>query len=779
MKKPGKLWIYQIPVIALFSFAFWVVELGERGDLDHPFLRDELFPSLRRVSALFTDFKFKARGPQQPKNKVVIVDIDSESIETFGRWPWHRDYLAYLIERTFQSGAKVVGLDIVFSEHDQRVPDGLMQLLAQKNLIKQALQFETDPVLRNVIERYQERLVLGWTSDSTCQPSYHHFEECPVTHPDFIQTHPQEMQKFSYSYVQLPTQFNAQKSPLVSLVTFIPNIPSFNQAAKHAGSFNAFPDPDGYIRRTPLVLMADGNPYPTLALEMARVGLNEDLEIKINKEGKVEKIGFFNSKKEIAVSPLGSMEINFRGPSYSFPYVSALEVMSDSNKLHHGFDRSLASDRFELFKDAYVLIGLSAVGVYDMRAFPFDSNTPGVEGHATILDNILAGDYLQGSTQSDSSLWIFLLMIFGALLFAYAAEKLESIPGLLLFLGTMGGISYVDLEILFEANHNLTTSFLFLEVFTIFTLTIVMKYVLEEKNKKFIKDAFSKYVAPAVVDSIVKDPDSLSLGGEKKEITILFSDIRGFTTLSEKMDPKLLSKFLNTYLGEMTDIIFNTKGTLDKYIGDAVMAFWGAPVHYVEHGKNACEAAIQMQQALDREKEKFRSEFGIDVEVGIGVHSGTVSVGNMGSETNFNYTVLGDDVNLASRIEGLTKYYRSKILTTRQTLNLIEKSNQALPPHRTLDFVKVKGKKQAVEIIQILDQTLPEEGLSLFKKAREHYLKKQWDDAIKIFTQASEALEHSPGKGDGPSEMYIERCETMKKDPPASDWDGSWEMTSK
>ena len=778
MKKPGRLWLYQLPIIALFTAGYYIVHSGEKGELSHPTLRDEVFPTLRRVSAQFTDFKFKLRGAEKPKNKIVIVDIDSDSIETFGRWPWHRDYMAYLIERTFQSGAKVVGLDIVFSEEDRRVPDALKEILAKNKLDGIADQFETDPVLEKVIWKYRDQLVLGWTSDSTCQPGYNEFEACPVTHPEFIESHPKGYEKFSYTYADFPEKFDHQKSPLMSLVTFIPNIPLFNQAAKHAGTFNAFPDPDGFIRRTPLVIMANGNPYPTLALEMARVGLDEDLKIKIDPKGKVEKIEMFKAKREIQVSPLGTMEINFRGPGYSFPYVSALEVMGDANEIHYGFDRSIASTRDELFKDAYVLIGLSAVGVYDMRAFPFDSNVPGVEGHATILDNIITGDNLLGSTQG-SYVWILLLMIFGAMFFAYAAERLESVPGLIMFICVMAGFGILDLKVLFESQQNWNTAFLSLEFFTIFTLTIAIKYVMEEKNKKFIKDAFAKYVAPAVVDSIVKDPDSLSLGGEKKEITILFSDIRGFTTLSEKMDPKMLSKFLNDYLGEMTDIIFNTKGTLDKYIGDAVMAFWGAPVHYVEHGANACEAAIQMQQALNKERQRFLDEYGIDVEVGIGVHSGVVSVGNMGSETNFNYTVLGDDVNLASRIEGLTKYYRSKILSTRNTLELIEKSGQPLPPHRTLDFVKVKGKKQAVEIIQVLEDNLLKDGLEQFVEARKLYSEQKWDDAILNFTKASKALEIDPGKGDGPSEMYIERCEYFKKEPPGENWDGSWEMTSK
>lgn len=779
MTKQSRLWVYQIPTVLVFVAIYGIMVAGEKGLLHSAFLRDSLFPSLRRVAGQFTDFKFRARGTQAPKSKIVIVSIDSESIEAVGRWPWHRDYMAYLIDRTFQSGAKAVGLDIVFSEADQRIPDPLAEVLNKSKLGHLIKEFETDPTLAQVIGKYKDRLVLGWTTDSICQPAYQTSEECPVTHPDSLANHPEGFDRFAFSKVQTPPHFDPTKTPLLSLISFIANIPSFNSAASHAGTFNAFPDSDGFIRRTPLVVLANGKPYPSLALELARVALNDDLSIRINSDHQVDDLRFQKSNRAIAVNPIGSMEINFRGPSYTYPYVSALEVMGDADELHVGFNRGLATTRNDLLKDAIVLIGLSAVGVYDMRAFPYDSNTPGVEGHATILDNLLADDYLRSNTQNAGFLWIVFLMTVGALFFAWAIERLESISALLLFVGCMGLLGFIDVQLLFKNLQNWNTAFLCIELLFIFVVTIALKYVIEEKSKKFLKSAFSKYVAPAVVDSLVKNPDKLSLGGEKKELTILFSDIRGFTTLSEKMDPKMLSKFLNEYLGEMTKIIFGTKGTLDKYIGDAVMAFWGAPIDFPEHGANACAAAVQMQLALAKEKPKFLREYGIEVEVGIGLNSGMVSVGNMGSKDNFNYTVLGDDVNLASRLEGLTKYYRSSIVTTRQTLDQIKRAGLPAPDTRTLDFVKVKGKKQAVEIIQVLEAPLKDHGHKQFLEARNLYQNQKWDDAIKLFSETSRALEAIPGKGDGPCEMYVERCDYFKQNPPGKEWDGTWEMTSK
>jgi adenylate cyclase len=309
-------------------------------------------------------------------------------------------------------------------------------------------------------------------------------------------------------------------------------------------------------------------------------------------------------------------------------------------------------------------------------------------------------------------------------------------------------------------------------------LTLAAKYILEEHNKKFLKVAFSKYVAPSIVNRILEDPTKLMLGGEKKELTILFSDIRGFTTFSEKMDAKQLATFLNDYLGIMTNLVFANDGTLDKYIGDAVMAFWGAPLDQAAHADHCLKAAIAMMKALSVNQARFVAEYGVDVRIGIGVNTGVVNVGNMGSVNNFEYTVIGDHVNLASRLEGLTKHYGVGILTTRFTLDQVASSGAALPAHRVLDFVKVKGKGTAVELIQVLDRDLSPEGLKLFAQGRAHYSAMRWDAATEAFGEASRLLSTSD-EPDAPCEMYLERCRDFRAQPPEPGWDGSWTMTSK
>ena len=775
----SKLWLFLLPVIGFFTFCFWVTEQGVHGQLESRFLRENVFPALSRVTHILTDLKFKVRGARPFKNKVVIVEIDSPALETLGRWPWHRDVTAHLIEKTFEAGAKVVGLDIIFSEPDPRVPALLADFMIKKKMGHLLPQYETDGLLEEVIRKHSDHLILGWTTEQSCQPAYEPIDACPVEDPNAIALYPPSYQRFSFGEFDVKN-FKPSQTPIVSFFSPIANIPAYNDAAKHVGYLNAFLDSDGYIRRSSLAVFAGGKPYPSLPLEMARVGLGEQLKLSLDESQRVSRIEFAKSKKAIPVSPLGVLQVNFRGPSQYLPHLPALDVMSDSDVIEDPIRQQLnGKSKKEILKDAYVLIGLSALGVFDMRQFPFEANAPGVDGHANILDNLLSGDPLIGGASGPGTVIVLLLMVVGAALFAIAIERLDAVPALLLSIGVLFVLAFVDFKLLFGNNHNWNTIFLYLEISSLFILTLAAKYVLEERNKKFIRGAFAKYVAPAIVDSILKDPSKLSLGGEKRELTILFTDIRGFTTFSEKMDAKSLAAFLNDYLGIMTGIIFKNGGTLDKYIGDAIMAFWGAPLTQNAHAQNACKAAIEMLQALEKNRDRFKSQYGIDVYMGVGINSGVVNVGNMGSEQNFEYTVIGDHVNLASRLEGLTKEYEIPIITTQYTLDLIRNFGEKNFPHRILDRVKVKGRSNAVELIQLLERPLPEEAMKLFEEAKALYHSQKWDEAIQRFTSAKTLFGKTQGGSDGPCELFIERCCQFKITPPAPNWDGSWEMTTK
>jgi adenylate cyclase len=781
----NRIWLFQIPIVALFTFLFWVGEAGVQGELHNEFLRESVFPSVRSIQGIFTNAKFRIRGPiDAHKNKVVVVDIDDASIDAHGRWPWHRDKIALLINRLFEFGVNSVGLDIVFSEQDQRVPEAVREVLTSGGLKEEDIfHFETDGHLIGAIQAHKDRLVLGWTSSVTCQPRYTP-EGCVYSNDELNRDEMNKLAAFAIPSSFDP-RFSLENTPLIYNRDPILNVDYFQRNSAHLGFFNAYPDRDGIIRRTSLVQLIDKNVMPALALEMAAVIRGKGLEVTVDQDGKISRLAFAGDANPLPVSPLGAMEINFRGPGHTFEYVSAVSLMSPKEYEvdQSGQRRLLAStsDDKELkakLAGANAIIGLSAIGVYDMRAFPFDENVPGVEGHANILDNLLSRDMLTRGSQGNITLLI-LFMTIGTLLFAYVTERLESIPALGLFLACAAALTFGDLY-LFKCNINLNTSLLGIELVVVFAFVLAAKYVLEERNKKFMKTAMGMYVAPALVEQLAENPDRLVLGGEKKDLSILFSDIRSFTTFSEKMDAKQLSTFLNDYLTIMTDIItVECNGTIDKYIGDAVMAFWGAPLDQPDHAALAAQAATRMMQALRANRARWKAEYGIDVAIGIGINSGSVSVGNMGSKSKFNYTVIGDHVNLASRLEGMTKYYGCGTLTTRGTFDHIAQAGKPLPPHRVLDRSKPKGKNTAVELIEILDRDCVPEGLKLFEDGRKLYADREWDRAITRFREAESLLRQSGDAHDGPCDMFVKRCEKFKADPPPADWDGSWKMDEK
>jgi adenylate cyclase len=278
---------------------------------------------------------------------------------------------------------------------------------------------------------------------------------------------------------------------------------------------------------------------------------------------------------------------------------------------------------------------------------------------------------------------------------------------------------------------------------------------------------------------VLKDQSKLTVGGERRDLTILFSDLRGFTTISEGMDPKTLSQFLNEYLTAMTDCVFEKQGTLDKYIGDAVMAFWGAPIPQEDHILRACTTACLMQKKLEQIAPDFKKRYNIDVGMGVGVNSGTVSVGNMGSQKIFEYTVLGDHVNLASRLEGLTRLYGVGVLSTKSTMDLLYAKFPNRIFYRVLDAVKVKGKKVATDLVEISLEPFDPQADDLFQNARKTFVTRDWDLAKKQFEESSKLFEQKRGYPDPVSAMFMTRCEYFKDHPPVADWDGSIEMKEK
>ena len=656
MNKP-KVWLIQLPLILLWTLAFLVAQCGDDGLLSSDTLRTGVYPALRRMEGASTDWKFRLRGERPPQQKIVIVEIDDRAIEMVGRWPWHRDAVAVLVQQVMDAGAKVVGLDIVFPEPDTRVPEGVAELLRANSLGDQIPQFETDLLLQRIIDVHRDRLVLGWMADRWCRPAYPDAAPCPVTDKKELERLPEQFDKFAYAHFLNSARFDAASTMLTSTPEILGNLPGYTASAKHAGYLvNAWEDTDNIVRRAQVALFVGGKPYPSLPLEMARVGLEDNFSLTLDDDGHIESVELERSGLRIPVSPAGTLSINFRGPGYHFPYVGATELLTEDDVIQFQNDGKIdKKSRKELFDGAYVFIGVTAIGARDLRNFPFGSNIPGTEGLATILDNVVSGDVMRHELGLFGWGAILFLMTVGAFGFGMALVRLDALISLVVSVLVVGVLAVIDVGYFFSHRDvDLNTVFLFAELGTLFVATVATKYVLEERSKKFIRSTFSKYLAPAVVDDMLKDPSKLRLGGETRRLTIMMSDLRGFSAMSERLKPEQVLGMLNHYLGVMADIIFEHNGTIDEFIGDAILVIFGAPTQHADDARRAVACGVAMQRAM-KDINAHHASLGLPpLDMGIGLNTGDVIVGNIGSQKHIKYGVVGSHVNLTGRIESNT-----------------------------------------------------------------------------------------------------------------------------
>jgi len=771
------LWL-QIAWISLCSIGFVIYEIGSQHGHGR-FIQNQIFTPVQRLNSYLTDLRYAVRGPRAVKNPIVIVEIDESAIEMLGRWPWRRDYVGYVIDKIFEAGAEYVGLDLFFSEAQRSVPEELEKVLQEKKLGSLLAPFDFDAQLQEIVSRHRDRLVLAWASESECRPHFSFPEYCPVTHPDALATHPPHFPKFAMSAsVHLDTE-RAADTALSSVSTLISNLERLDNSAKYAGFVNDYRDKDGLVRRTSLMTLVGGRPYATLPLVLAKLWKKDDFDIEIGPDNRISRLAWKESKQRVGANALGVAQINFRGKERTFPYVSVGDILQESEK--KADSRELASEsKTGALKGAIALVGLTAIGLTkDVVATPFDSTMPGVEVHANILDNLISGDFLKDTGSSSLAFLSFLVLVGCSTLLILIGRKLEARPAILFSSGIIVLLGLGDFLVFFPGDYNLNLAFHYVAFAGTLIIGLAAKYIAEEENRKFLRSAFSMYVAPAVVDSIVRDPGQLSLGGRKEQLSILFSDIRGFTTFSEKLEPKVISEFLNEYLGMQTEIVFSHGGTLDKYIGDALMAFWGAPLKLPNHAALACQAVVSLMDSLEKHRARLKERYGIPVRIGIGLHSGEVSVGNMGSARSFNYTVIGDNVNLSSRLEGATKYFGVTALTTRETLDLARSQAHILLPYRSILDVKLKGKNKNVELIEIRNKPFEDAWLNRFNEGRSLFTSRKFVDAKKVFTELDARILKETGEGDGPSATIGSFCDEMLINPPPPDWDGAWTLDSK
>jgi len=702
--------------------------------------------SLERMSR---DLRFLIRGEQRASGKVVDVLIDDISIKAIGRWPWPRFVLAETINRLHAGGAVAIVVDLLFTEPEKNRELGKIQ-----DLIAAYTRFgllTDDPNHQDFFDKLVESAE-SVDNDTLLAGAISNAKNTILS--AVVEENISENQALSYHDVYA---FNADNDQLMipSYGGITGPVAAFDNASKGMGFTNVSPDPDGAVRLGLTAAGFKGGYFLSLPVRAALFHLQiHDKKIKAGENNTIQ-IGNLN----IPVTRGGKYFINHYGGNGSIPHYSLVDVLSGEVVP-------------EVFEGKTVFIGGGAVGLGDHWANPYSAHLLGVELQAIMTDNLITNRLLERPG------WLkyfdaFIVFIIGFLLCKLLCRLHIGwcIPiSVVLFIAVSALAQYM-----FVKRHLLTLwAYPAIEIFVISAGVFLIRYLTEGREKRFLKNAFSQYINPKVVQRILKHPEQLVLGGEERELTVLFSDIRKFTTISETLTPHQLVSFMNRYLTVMTDVLRDHNGTLDKYIGDAIMTIFGAPEYKDDHAVNACKTAIKMMESLYDIRGDWTGEGMPEVRIGIGINTGSMLVGNIGSATRFNYTVMGDHVNLASRLEGLTKLYGVAIICSEFTK---DRAGSGFV-FRELDLVRVKGKEKPVRIFELMRKDYFTDGEyafnPVFEKGLACYRKQHWYEAAKYFKETLEIK-----SGDSPSNLFIERCEIMKKTSIPKDWDGVYAAVAK
>jgi adenylate cyclase len=722
-------------------------------------------PSFLEIVELKTlDLRFKSRGVLQGTDAVALAVIDEKSLDEEGRWPWPRSKIARLVDYLSDDSAKVIGFDVGFLEPDinnsisfiQQLESRLKDLEVKNKdlerfLAESKILTDNDLILAHSIQRSNAKVILGYLLHMSQKDLGYDISS------EEIKSRIEQISKSKYPVRQLPPGENFDVDLIFDAYAPEVDIPILTQAADSSGYFNMIPDLDGAVRWLPLIIKCQDEFLSPLSIQCVWHYLRRPpLIVKIASYG-VEGIQMGNTL--IPTDERGQMLINYLGPPKTFPHYPIAEIIN--GEIPKG-----------TFKDKIVLVGATAQAIYDMRNTPFSAVYPGLEAHATIIDNVLRQDFL---IQPE---WVkifdILVIILIGVITGLVIPRLNAVRGVLFTAALF--IAYILLSRLFFVNYGLLLSITYplTALVVLYVSHTLYKYMTEERERKKIKGAFTYYVSSSVVNEMLKYPEKLKLGGERKEMTVLFSDIKGFTTIAEGLTPEELVSLLNEYLTVMTDIVFKYGGTLDKYIGDAIMALYGAPLDLPDHPANACRSALEMIHGLGSLNNKWIDEGRNPIDIRIGINTGPMMVGNMGSKQRFDFTAMGDSVNLGSRLEGANKSYKTNIIIAESTYEHVKDDFICME----LDSVRVKGKKRPVRIYSLVEyKDSPEiqvETVDQFNQGVNAYKEKQWDEAIRIFETIA-AREPSLYA----AQVYIERCLSFKKNPPSADWDGVYVMATK
>ena len=812
---------YLISLAVAIIFSIIHIRIESTSVQDTPF---SAYGPIRELDRSALDFKFSSQTlDEMPEAQVVVAGIDEKAIEKYGQFPWPRSLIGDFIRTAGEGGASVIAFDVAFVDEDrsnvrpsvrrirqtlldsQLGPDG--DLAALEASIKKTLTKKErerllplieglrdssrsflsrlddeigaktpDELLAASVKEYQDKTVLGFMG-------YSNTEDFIDLTEDDMKILEKDARRYSIDTVYDPTvmligdqevdKFTPASRPIESLQ--IPNVDwvgfhlplsILRKEAAYIGSFNAFPDPDGPLRSVPLVFRYKDFLMPSLSAQSAALFNESPIEpVLLQSSGIIESealegvnLGGFET---VPTDREGRLLVRYYSkPEEFFPTFSIASFLDGS------VDPSL-------YEGKVILVGMTALGLYDLRPNPFSPTTPGVYIHAMAIQNILDELFLQRPPLA--AVWEVLAYILLSLFLAFSIPKLRPYLALLELIAVIAGIYIIDQLVLFPQGYWVLIVYPSLMCVTVFLCLTVYGYLTEGREKGEIRKAFQYYLSKNVVDQVLTDPQELQLGGKKARCTVLFSDIRGFTTISEQLDAKALSELLNEYLTPMTNVVFNNNGTLDKYMGDAIMAFFGAPIEHDNHAVEGCYTALEMMEELAVLQEGWAKSGTFSLDVGIGLNTGDMSVGNMGSRIRFDYTVMGDNVNLGSRLEGINKEYRTNIIISESTFEGAKDFIHA----REMDLVRVKGKREPVRIYELIGKGPPTSNakalIEHFGNALLLYRQQRWDEAIAAFDHVRTEIKLD----DGPSSMYIQRCQELKLAPPGEFWDGTYTMTTK
>ena len=673
------------------------------------------------------DFRAKIMAkPGKATDNIKLILLDQNSLdwgknENGWNWPWPREVYSAILDYCRKNGAKAVAFDVLFTEPS-------------------VYGKEDDAALGRAVAKFGHFAGAVFVGNKTGNDT----------------KWPSEIPPPKFTVLGLDKWLNSTNSG--NMIFSRATMP-IQELAANAGvlsNVHLDPDPDGIYRRIKLFCVFDHKILPTLGLG-AYLAANPDVKMQI-KPGKL-----IVNQKIIPIDGQGNAILNYRGISGTHKAYSAAAVIQSEIRILNGETPTIRDKN--AFRGKYVFFGFSAPGLYDLRSSPVDGVYPGVEIQATLLDNFLSNDFMRRS-----SVWLTMIVVlFLSLVCAISASTFSSPAG-----SVTTGVIFFSIPVLVSFGsylHGLWFPLVIQEVAVAFTIAmaLVVNYATEGKQKRFIKNAFQQYLSPAVIDQLIRYPDRLKLGGERRVLSIFFSDLQGFTSISEGLDPTDLTALLNDYLSAMTNIIHEENGTVDKYEGDAIIAFWNAPLEVPEHAARAVRAAMRCQDVLAKLRPEFRERIGKDMFMRIGVNTGPAIVGNLGSNTRFDYTMIGDAVNLASRLEGANKQFGTYTMISQFTREMLGD----IVAVRELARIAVVGRKEPVVVYEPMtteDFNARKDILDTFSKGLQLFYNGEFSQALEIFAAVQQL--------DPPAAAYGNKCRAMIQAPP-DNWQGVWVMESK